>query len=238
MRWGVVAGIVAGIVVLFGGGILVGNVLLDEDPEPQAPAPLESPTRTPDESPSPSPTPTIPPLPSPTASVESSPVLVGNCSAKNLGAAIEAQPKLPVKIDRTRIRIWAAARACDFDSLDSLAREMGERFSYSFGADDILQPGEFAAHLKREDRRFDTMRVMAQILESPHCTLNDVGEGETIYAWPKVYCEESPSNADWALLEGIYTPEEIQQQKDFGHYLLYRVGIKQNGDWIFFIAGD
>jgi hypothetical protein len=237
MRWGVVAGVVVGVLVLFGGGILVGDVFLDDEPEPPV-VPLESPTETP--SPTVSPSPSIPELPSPTATEEPSPspAPIANCSAKDLGAAVEAQPKLPTKVDRTRLRIWAAARACDFDSLDSLAREMGGRFTYSFGADDFPQAGEFAAHLRREDRRFDAMRVMAQLVELPHCTLNDVGEGGTIYAWPKVYCSENPTEAEWRQLESVYTAEEIQQQKDFGHYLLYRVGINQEGDWIFFIAGD
>ena len=145
---------------------------------------------------------------------------------------------MPLEVDETRLRIWAAARACDFDSLDTIARERGGRFTYSFGADDFPQRGEFAAHLKREDKRFDAMRVMAQILELPHCTINDVGEGSIVYAWPAAYCAENPTAKHWKQLEGIYTAEEIQMQKDFGHYLLYRVGIKRNGDWIFYIAGD
>ena len=40
------------------------------------------------------------------------------------------------------------------------------------------------------------------------------------------------------FVEGIYPDRLIRQNKKFGHYLLYRVGITERGDWIFYIAGD
>jgi hypothetical protein len=237
MKRSVQVGLIAGGILLFGGGLVLGATVLGGNDDPPV-VPLASPSPSPSPSPTSSSTPSPTPAPSPSPSPSPSPTLVEDCSAGELDSKIQPDPDLPTKVDKMRLRIWAAARACDFDLLDEIAREGSGRFTYSFGVDDLPQPGEIAAHLRREDKRFDAVRVLAQILELPGCVVDDVGEGAAVSAWPEIYCDDNPSNEDWNALRGIYTPEEIRTNKTFGHYLLYRAGITEKGDWIYYVAGD
>jgi hypothetical protein len=44
--------------------------------------------------------------------------------------------------------------------------------------------------------------------------------------------------ADLEALRTLFTEDELQSFADFGSYIGYRVGIWENGDWSFFVAGD
>ena len=152
------------------------------------------------------------------------------CSTAGLRLSLPEQD-LPPEVADVRERIFGAAVACDYETLDQIALERGEGFTFSFGG------GTSAAEHWRtleESGAEEPMRILATILTLPY-TRNESGS----YAWPTAY-QESPSEADWQALvdAGISTEEQVDQMKAAGSYLGYRTAITADGDWQFFVAGD
>jgi hypothetical protein len=153
-----------------------------------------------------------------------------DCSTSALRLTLPGQD-LPAAVADVRQRVFEAAVACDYDTLEQIALERGEGFTFSYGGGDSA-----AAHWREleESGAEEPMRVLATILTLPF-TRNESGS----YAWPTAY-DESPTEADWQALvdAGLYTQEQIDQMKAGGMYLGYRTAITADGDWQFFVAGD
>jgi hypothetical protein len=157
------------------------------------------------------------------------------CSTAGLRLTLPEQ-ELPAAVADVRKRVFDAAVACDYETLEEIALEQGEGFTFSYGAT------ESAAEFWREREEAGDgepgpkpMRALATILTMPY-TRNESGS----YAWPTAY-QESPSDEDWQALvdAGLYTQEQIDQMKAGGTgYLGYRTAITADGDWQFFVAGD
>ena len=152
------------------------------------------------------------------------------CSTSGLRLTLPEQD-LPAPVADARQRIFGAAVACDYDTLEEIALERGEGFTFSYGGGDSA-----AAHWRglEESGAEEPMRQLATILTLPF-TRNESGS----YAWPTAY-DESPTDADWQALvdAGLQTQAEVDQMKAAGSYLGYRTAITADGDWQFFVAGD
>lgn len=150
------------------------------------------------------------------------------CSASSLSADLPAEDGLPDAVATLRDRIAAAAVACDYDSLQELALEGDTGFTASYGSETSA-----ADHWRGEEERGGKpLAKLIQVLATPF------GRNEAnFYAWPSAYTE-SPTEAQWQSLEGIYSHDEIASFKELGSYLGYRVGITPAGDWQFFVSGD
>jgi hypothetical protein len=154
-----------------------------------------------------------------------------SCSTSTLRLTLPDQ-ELPGAVAEVRQRIFDAAVACDYDTLEQIALEQGAGFTFSYGGGDSA-----AAHWREleESGAEEPMRQLATILTFPY-TRNESGS----YAWPTAY-DESPTEADWQALvdAGLYTQEQIDGMKAGGTgYLGYRTAITPDGDWQFFVAGD
>ena len=143
------------------------------------------------------------------------------------------EQELPPEVADVRERIFGAAVACDYETLEQIALEQGEGFTFSYGS------GDSAAEYWRQVEEAGTERplpmlALATILTMPY-TRNESGS----YAWPTAY-NESPTEEAWRVLvvSGLYTQEQIDSMKAGGSYLGYRTAITADGDWQFFVAGD
>ena len=155
------------------------------------------------------------------------------CSTSGIRMTLPEQ-ELPAEVAEVRQRIFDAAIACDYETLEQIALEKGAGFTFSYG-----DAGSAAAHWRKleESGTEEPMRVLATILTLPY-TRNESGS----YAWPTAY-NESPTDADWQALvdAGLYTQEQIDGMRNApgaGGYLGYRTAITADGDWQFFVAGD
>ena len=156
-----------------------------------------------------------------------------DCSTAGLRLTLPEQD-IPEEVAAVRRRVFDAAVACDYETLEQIALEEGEGFTFSYGAgpDDSA-----AAHWREleESGAEEPMKTLATILTLPH-TRNESGS----YAWPSAY-SESPTDADWQALAdaGVYPQEQLDQMREGGvGYLGYRTAITADGDWQFFVAGD
>lgn len=167
------------------------------------------------------------------AETETEPEPEAACSAAGLRPTLPPQD-LPPEVAEVRQRVFDAAVACDYETLEEIALERGAGFTFSYGA------GDSAAAFWRETEEAGTgepppMRALATILTLPY-TRNEAGS----YAWPTAY-DESPAEADWQAIvdAGLYSPEDVQLMQTTGTgYLGYRTAITPDGDWQFFVAGD
>ena len=156
------------------------------------------------------------------------------CSTAGLRLTLPEQ-ELPAEVADVRQRVFDAAVACDYDTLEQIALEKGAGFTFSYGGDSDaseywrkMEEGELG------DPSPKPMRALATILTMPY-TRNESGS----YAWPTAYTENPTDEAWQALVDaGLYTQEQIDLLKGGGSYLGYRTAITPDGDWQFFVAGD
>jgi hypothetical protein len=157
------------------------------------------------------------------------------CSTSGLRLTLPEQ-ELPAVVAEVRQRVFDAAIACDYETLEEIALEQGEGFTYSYGGD------ASAAQFWREREEAGSgepgpkpMRTLATILTMPY-TRNESGS----YAWPTAYSENPTEEAWQAVVDaGLYTQEQIDLMQSGGTgYLGYRTAITPDGDWQFFVAGD
>mgnify|MGYP000259333172 CR=1 FL=1 len=155
------------------------------------------------------------------------------CSAVELHVILSDQG-LPEAVAEVRQRIFDAALACDYDTLERIAEEKGEGFTFSYGSETDASEHWRSAE-ERSEETPKPMRALATILTMPF-SRNESGS----YAWPTAYSER-PTEAAWEALvvSGLYTREQVElmQAQNTG-YLGYRTAITADGDWQFFVAGD
>ena len=168
-----------------------------------------------------------------TTPADTTPEGVGACSMSGLRLTLPEQ-ELPAAVADVRKRVFDAAVACDYDTLEEIALEQGEGFTFSYGS------GTDASEYWRDLEESSTeqpkpMRALAAILTMPF-TRNESGS----YAWPTAY-SENPTEEAWRELvyAGLYDADVVEQMKTQGTgYLGYRTAITADGDWQFFVAGD
>jgi hypothetical protein len=141
-----------------------------------------------------------------------------------------AEEALPASVEEKREAISSAAQGLDYDRLETLLDP--ENFSYSFG-----ETGKPIAYWRRLEKEAEVPILgdrLPAILNGPWAKRGD------IYVWPSVH-GDPPS--EWTAkerrwLRNLYSKTEIEQFEKAGGYLGYRAGIRKDGTWIFFIAGD
>jgi hypothetical protein len=144
-----------------------------------------------------------------------------------------APPKgLPSAVEETRQAIIAAADAHDYDGLAALLPAEG--FTYSYGAPN--EAGAVGYWQDLEAAGETPLDTMAGLLALRHTRAGG------IYIWPWAY-DVDPADLTDAQKErlaaaGAATVDQLDQMADFGHYLGWRLGIRRDGTWMFFVAGD
>jgi hypothetical protein len=144
----------------------------------------------------------------------------------------EAAPQegLPHAVQETREAIVSAAQARDYDALAELIPSSGFTFTYGAGGSAIDHWKDLEA---AGEKPLDTM---ASLLLLRHTRAGDV------YVWPWAYDRDpaklTDEQKDALAAAGAASREQLDQMGELGHYLGWRLGIKQDGTWVFFVAGD
>jgi hypothetical protein len=135
---------------------------------------------------------------------------------------------LPEAVEEKRDEIASAAQGLDYDRLEELLDP--KTFTYSFG-----EQGNPIGYWRRLEGKAETPilgDILPTVLSMPHAKRGD------IYVWPSAHAKEQWTEADRRGLRKLYTEKEIRRFERAGAYLGYRVGIRQDGTWLFFVAGD
>jgi hypothetical protein len=154
---------------------------------------------------------------------------LGQCSAAGMQVP-GAQDGLPSEVADMRTAIIDAAISCDMTALHAIAGDL----LTSFGG------GDYSSLQEWEAAGEGSLRVLVQLLGTRNAVQEIEGQPD-IYVWPAAFVydtwEEIPTE-DLDELTAIFGQEEMELIAGFGSYAGWRVGITEDGDWRFFVAGD
>jgi hypothetical protein len=165
-----------------------------------------------------------------TAGSEATTVTVATTQTETTTSTVSASDAtgLPDEVLKTHAEILSAAQARDFDALHQIIQRSGE-FRYTFGPD---VPGGAVAYWKSlEQKGQKPLETLATILTLPY-TLS-----RGIFVWPFAY-DKTPDEItayEQQLLNRI--PDGAKTVGPEG-YLGWRAGIRPDGRWVFYVAGD
>jgi hypothetical protein len=159
---------------------------------------------------------------------------------------------LPRAVREMRTSIIEAALTCDYEALENLALSKSRLFTFSYGAGRNDLPAEHwrtVENAKQPKRYRDVLRTLVRLLGGAYASQQQRatprGPKRTAYIWPAIAAKARPTKADWNALQaaGAHSPREIARMKksykEYGiTYLDYRLAILENGDWVYFVAGD
>jgi hypothetical protein len=154
--------------------------------------------------------------------------LSANCSAAGAGSTIEAQGGLPEPVAAMRDAIVAAASSCDITALSMLG---GDTVAFSFGG----EPDAGRYWRWNEQEGYGALGRIVDILALPFL-IEEWPTGRH-FIWPSAF-QEFPTEDDWQALTAVFNEEDVDLFREFGYYIGMRVGIAEDGTWIFAIEGD
>jgi hypothetical protein len=196
----------------------------DAPDEDAAPAPGDETTESGEAAPEPEAEPAPAPAPEPEPASGD-----GDCSAQGEQVTMAPAPDLPDEVAALREFLMDAALRCD-EQLLFTAIEESEQFTYSFGAE-----GDAIGHWwQLEEAGEEPFLRLAQVL----ATTTALADGDEVYVWPRVTTGRAQDTTDEAWAEVTWMEQPEQTAQDSGGYLGWRVGISNDGEWRFFVAGD
>lgn len=134
---------------------------------------------------------------------------------------------LPAPVAETRQQLFELASACDYEGLAAIVEAHGANFTFGDNSDPV-------EHWVREGRSGEEpLSLLARLLQTEPAYEAESGR----WVWPAVFLD--PSNeAAWEQVGEFYDPELAELMRDAGEYLGHRVGIGDDGQWMFYVAGD
>ena len=142
-----------------------------------------------------------------------------------------ADDGLPLAVAKTRERIYRAAIGRDYETLESLLDP--ETFNYS-----LAEEGDPVGYWRRQEQA--EVPILGDVL--PNLVHTRFGLHEGIYTWPSA---TSKLPQDWteadvkSMREAGYADGDIRAfEEPIGGYAGWRLGIRADGTWIYFIAGE
>jgi hypothetical protein len=146
--------------------------------------------------------------------------------------------QLPEPVQRTRNLILEAAKTGDVEKLRPLLGTGGEQTQLSLGGIDG-DPIAFLKEASGDDEGQEILAIMEEVLSSGYAHM-EAGTANDFYVWPYFFAMPvdrlTPSQR--VELFKIITAGDYEDMKTYGAYVFYRLGIKPDGKWSFFIAGD
>jgi hypothetical protein len=170
-----------------------------------------------------------------TATTTTTTTLAETCSAAGMALTLPAEPGLPDPVAQMRVRVTDAALSCSFDRLAALGVEGG--FSWSFNPD--LEAGPAAFWREMETYGTMPMRRLLELFELPVGVMDIAGTD--VFMWPSVAAYDdwaSAPEADREALRSLFTDEDMELFAAENVYLGSRVAIDEDGDWLWYVAGD
>jgi hypothetical protein len=156
----------------------------------------------------------------------------GNSDSPSAGGTTTSPAKeaLPGPVAEKHEAIVDAAHALDYEQLAMLLDP--KTFTYSFG-----EGGDPIGYWRRLEEQGETP-ILGDYL--PSVLAMPWAKQGPLYVWPSAHAKEPArwTDEDREALEQLYTEEEIRKFEQAGSYLGWRAGIRKDGTWLFFVAGD
>ena len=145
---------------------------------------------------------------------------------------------LPPAVRETHQRLIKASLTGDIEQLRSLIGPKDDQTSVAFD-DTVSDPIAHLKELSGDDQGHEILAILAELLEMGFVHL-DPGTDEEMYVWPYFFAWPLDQLTPPMRVElfRVLTAGDLEDSIAFGSYIFYRVGIRPNGRWAFFVAGD
>lgn len=145
---------------------------------------------------------------------------------------------LPEPVRQTREKLLEAALSGDIERLRPLIGSGDEAANLAFGGVEG-DPIAFLKEASGDEEGHEILAILAEILESGFVRMDAGTEHET-YVWPYFFAwpYDKLTPPQRVELFRILTAGDLEDSQSFGGYIFYRLGIKPDGRWSFFLAGD
>lgn len=152
-----------------------------------------------------------------------------HCSAESVPT-----PKLPAGLPQPVAATWQeivdAAAACDFDALEAIATDQ-TTFSYGGKGFEVVRDAESKGE--------GGLATLLTVMSLGHAAYDETG-GPSYVAWPAAaggdFRDLTAAQKD--ELSALYSADEIAGFAHYGQYVGWRVGIRDDGTWAYFVSGD
>jgi len=146
---------------------------------------------------------------------------------------------LPEPVRNARALMIKAAKEGNIEELRPLIRTDGENTTQLSLGGVEGDPVAFLKELSGDDEGHEILAILEEVLEAGYVHL-DAGTENEIYLWPYFFAVplDSLTGAQRVELFRLVTAGDYEDMKNFGAYIFYRVGIRPDGSWAFFVAGD
>lgn len=145
--------------------------------------------------------------------------------------------KLPEPVRRMHDLLVEAAKSGEIEQLRPLLGT-GDTVQLSFGEVDG-DPIDFLRGLSGDPDGQELLAILEEVLSAGFVHL-EAGTPNEIYVWPYFFgipLDKLDSRQKVELFK-IVTAGDLEDMKQFGTYIFYRVGITPEGRWAFFVAGE
>jgi hypothetical protein len=146
--------------------------------------------------------------------------------------------RLPEPVRRMHDLIVEAAKSGDIEKLRPLIGLGGDMTQLSFG-DIEGDPIAFLKGLSGDPEGQEILAIMEEVLNAGFVHL-EAGTPNEIYVWPYFFgipLDKLDPRQKVELFK-IVTAGDLEDMKQFGTYIFYRVGITPEGRFAFFVAGE
>jgi hypothetical protein len=146
--------------------------------------------------------------------------------------------RLPEPVRRMHDLIVEAAKSGEIEKLRPLIGTGNDMVQLSFG-DVEGDPIAFLKGLSGDPDGQEILAIMEEVLNAGFVHL-EAGTPNEIYVWPYFFgipLDKLDPRQKVELFK-IVTAGDLEDMKQFGTYIFYRVGITPEGRWAFFVAGE
>lgn len=145
---------------------------------------------------------------------------------------------LPEAARKTHDQLVSAAKRADLQAIRELIGTGDTATTLSIGGLEG-DPIEFLKETSGDADGYELLAILLEVLEAGFVHV-DAGTESEMYVWPYFFTWPFEKLTPQMKVElfRILTAGDVQDSADFGGYIFYRVGIRPNGQWDFFVAGD
>lgn len=146
--------------------------------------------------------------------------------------------KLPEPVRRMHDLIVEACKSGDIEKLRPLIGT-GDSMTQISLTDIDGDPIAFLKGLSGDPDGQEILAILEEVLSAGYVHI-DAGTPQELYVWPYFFAlplDKLDARQRVELFK-IVTASDVDDMKQFGAYIFYRVGITPAGQWTFFVAGD
>lgn len=145
--------------------------------------------------------------------------------------------RLPAAVAATRAKLMEAATTGDLEALRPIVEAQSEPPVVTFGGAE--DPIEFLRASSTDGAGRELLGILIELLEAPFAVVAEA-DGQEMFVWPYLAVVRLDNLTPPELVElyKLVSHHDYEDMLGFGGWYFFRVGIRGDGTWAYFVAGD